>query len=470
MDELGIIEEGVDWRTRLGQDIRDRMTDDILFSLQMKLQTTTSTTLIDLQKVAARIEERIHIIAIDYGDYLRRISLTKGDLEDSYPVLLNNFLHIRQQASIRTSVLLHQENKQGQIIQTEGNIQGISSSSMLPNQVTLDDHKEPSHPCGKDRISELPNDLFHHIMSFLSMREAVRTSVLSHWWVNRWTFLQSLKLDIDWFHMDREKFSIFVDKLLLSRDYADAPMDTFQLNSFAIDRVNCWISHAIKHNAKVLKFAEYERWEPFYLDPELVGLSSQYLKSLELTNVALDKMIFNPLNNACPALRNLLLKDCLMEVKEISSSSLKNLDIIDCSLINDLSICTPSLVSLRIKDQRMDNSSFRNSYSMFTTVTLIDASSVISMELSAIDRQFTFVEKDGSSPMFRNLRSLHLGVWCIADLFSPLCRYIRHSPILEMVTLKLSLLHWRFQLTEEHAKTLVGIRDGRGLHVDFDWY
>ncbi len=38
----------------------------LLVSLQMKLQTTTSTTLIDLQKVAARIEERIYKIAIDF--------------------------------------------------------------------------------------------------------------------------------------------------------------------------------------------------------------------------------------------------------------------------------------------------------------------------------------------------------------------------------------------------------------------
>lgn len=29
MDELGIIDEGVDWRTRLGQDIRDRVTHDM---------------------------------------------------------------------------------------------------------------------------------------------------------------------------------------------------------------------------------------------------------------------------------------------------------------------------------------------------------------------------------------------------------------------------------------------------------
>uniref|UniRef100_A0A0E0LS58 F-box domain-containing protein n=1 Tax=Oryza punctata TaxID=4537 RepID=A0A0E0LS58_ORYPU len=466
MDELGIIEQGVDWRTRLGQDIRDSMKNDILFSLQTKLQIT-STTLIDLQKVAARIEERIHTIASDYGDYLRRICLTRGDL-DSYDALLNNCQ--RRQASIRSSVLLHQENKQGdQIIQAERNIKAKVCYGVLSSQVTLNDHKEHSHPYGKDMISKLPNDLFQHIMSFLSMREAVRTSVLSHWWVNRWTLLQSIHLDIYWFHMDREKFSSFLDKLLLSRVHADAPMDTFELKSFAIDRASCWINHAIKHNAKVLKFAEYERWEPFYLDPNLVELSSRYLETLELTNVALDATIFNPLNNACPALQNMLLTDCLLEVEEISSSSLKNLDIIDCSLLKDLSICTPSLLSLCIKDERTDNSSFRNSYLIFATVTIVDASSVSSMELSAMDRQFTFVERDVGEPMFRNLRILHLGLWCIDNMFSPLRRFVLHSPMLRMVTLRLSLLDWKFHITKEHEQMLVGIRDRRGLILYFDW-
>uniref|UniRef100_J3MSN0 F-box/LRR-repeat protein 15/At3g58940/PEG3-like LRR domain-containing protein n=1 Tax=Oryza brachyantha TaxID=4533 RepID=J3MSN0_ORYBR len=457
MDELGIIEEGVDWRFRLGQDIRNRVTHDIMFTLQMKLQTAAFTTLTDLQKVAARIEERIHTIAIDYGDYLRRISLIKGDLEDSYPVLLNNFMHIRQQASTPSFFLLHQKNKQGKIIQAEGNIQGASSSS----------HKEPSHPCGKDRISELPNDLIHHIMSFLSMREAARTTVLSRWWCNRWTFLQHMKIDIDWFHMDRVKFSAYVDKILLRRDRANAPMDTFQLDSFAIDRASSWIHHAIKHNAKVVKFSEYERWEPFYLDPQLVGFSSQYLTTLELINADIDEMVFDPLNNACPALENLLLKDCLMDVQAISSDSLKNLDIIGCSLLKNISISTPSLVSLRIKDQRMANSSSRNSYLTFTTITLIDASNVTCMELSAIDRQFTFVEQDGSGPMFRNLRRLHLGEWCIADRFSPLRRYVQHSPMLKSVFLKLSLTDWRFELTTDQLTALVEISRGGVIFIDF---
>ncbi|KAF2919474.1 uncharacterized protein [Oryza sativa Japonica Group] len=142
MDELGIIDEGVDWRTRLGQDIRDRVTHDILVSLQMKLKTTTSTTLIDLQNVASRIQERIYKIAIDFSDYLWRTGLIKGDLDDSYPVLLNNFLHVRKQASTPSVVLLHEKNKHGEIIHAQGNVQGTSSSG----------HKEPSNPYGKGEL------------------------------------------------------------------------------------------------------------------------------------------------------------------------------------------------------------------------------------------------------------------------------------------------------------------------------
>lgn len=99
-------------------------------------------------------------------------------------------------------------------------------------------------------------------------------------------------------------------------------MDTFKRDSFAIDRASSWVNHAIKHNAKVVKFAEYERWEPFYLDPKLVEFSSWYLKTRELTNAALNETIFDPLNNACPTLENLVVKECLMEVQQISSSSL----------------------------------------------------------------------------------------------------------------------------------------------------
>uniref|UniRef100_A0A0E0AUV8 F-box domain-containing protein n=1 Tax=Oryza glumipatula TaxID=40148 RepID=A0A0E0AUV8_9ORYZ len=121
--------------------------------LQMKLQTTTSTTLIDLQNVAARIEERIYKIAIDFGDYLRS-SLIKGDL----------MIHIRFVNKLQS---LH----------LSCSIRRISKAKLSRQREIIHfytaGHKEPFHPYGKDRISKLPNDLIHHIMSFLlSMKEA----------------------------------------------------------------------------------------------------------------------------------------------------------------------------------------------------------------------------------------------------------------------------------------------------------
>lgn len=494
MDELGPIEEGVDWRGRVTPEMRLGNANDILMTLQKALPTTP-TTLIDLQKVAARLEGRMYTVAIDYGDYLRRICLRRNDLGTklvsclvlqqlfhqqtlraqelcrlSDPVQSNNFLCVQQQPSIPSPCMLQQQNKsdkQGQIIQAEGDIQGTSSSSMLSDKVPLSTHKEP---CGKDRLSELPDDLIHIIMSSLPAQEAARTSVLSHKWLNRWALAPFIEIDIDWFHKDREQFSKFVDRLLLLRDRDDASMKTFQLHSFAIDRASSWIHHAIKHKVQVLKFAEYIRWEPFYLDPELVAFSSEYLRTLELTNVALDASVFDLLNNACPALENLQLIDSLLEATEISSSSLKNLDIIDCSLFKDLRICTPSLVSLCIEDRRYNDPSFRNAYLITAAVTLFDLSNVKSMDLSACVRKVTFGEEAGSCPMFDNLTSLCLGGWCRANEFLPVLRFIQHSPMLKKLTVKLDLEVWGYHSIVGLAYKLRSLHATPSLEIDVRTY
>lgn len=127
--------------------------------------------------------------------------------------------------------------------------------------------------------------------------------------------------------------------------------------------------------------------------------------------------------------------------------------------------------------------------------------------------KFTFVEKDGGEPMFKNLRNLSLGLWCINNMFSPLRRFVRHSPMLRMVTLRISpvsaihciasspcflcpasfsfffgyhhcwkpralmmlqtfqlQLDWKSHLTKEHQEMLISIRDRRDLILYIDWY
>ncbi|XP_078153117.1 F-box/FBD/LRR-repeat protein At5g18770-like [Carex rostrata] len=46
-----------------------------------------------------------------------------------------------------------------------------------------------------DMISSLPDEMLQHILSFLGIRQAVQTSVLSKRWVNVWTSLSNLNFD-----------------------------------------------------------------------------------------------------------------------------------------------------------------------------------------------------------------------------------------------------------------------------------
>lgn len=46
-----------------------------------------------------------------------------------------------------------------------------------------------------DRISALPDDILHHIVSLLSLREAVCTSVLSHRWKDMYAYMSNLEFD-----------------------------------------------------------------------------------------------------------------------------------------------------------------------------------------------------------------------------------------------------------------------------------
>ncbi|KAH1240954.1 putative F-box/LRR-repeat protein [Glycine max] len=48
---------------------------------------------------------------------------------------------------------------------------------------------------GQDRISELPDDVVYHILSFLTIKEAIATSLLSTRWRFLWTMLPSLHID-----------------------------------------------------------------------------------------------------------------------------------------------------------------------------------------------------------------------------------------------------------------------------------
>uniref|UniRef100_A0A0E0QEA9 F-box domain-containing protein n=2 Tax=Oryza TaxID=4527 RepID=A0A0E0QEA9_ORYRU len=46
-----------------------------------------------------------------------------------------------------------------------------------------------------NRFSDLPDELLHHVMSYLTAQQAVQTSVLSRRWQNVWASIKWLKAD-----------------------------------------------------------------------------------------------------------------------------------------------------------------------------------------------------------------------------------------------------------------------------------
>ncbi|EEC83264.1 hypothetical protein OsI_28595 [Oryza sativa Indica Group] len=291
--------------------------------------------------------------------------------------------------------------------------------------------------CMDDRLSDLPDTILHHIMSLLSAQEVARTCILSKRWKELSASAPCLDICVDKFGMDRVRFSEFVAHLLLSR--APNSLHTFRLHSFAIDHASSWINRAIELKAQVLEFTEYIRWESFYLDPQLMAFASQYLKCLKLTNVTLDSNAFEPLNHACPALENLQLSHCFLEVPEICSASLKKLDIMECSLLMNLQIQTPRLVSLRFRCLQYKCSSCSRYPVITAAVTLCDLPNAENIDLSCSGRQVTFGREIQKFPMYGKLTSISLGEWCLSDKISRLFCLLRHSPELKELTLKLEV-------------------------------
>lgn len=74
---------------------------------------------------------------------------------------------------------------------------------------------------GEDRLSDLPDCIILHILSFLNTKHAVRTCVLSTKWKHLWKRIPTLKLQSLIFS-PRKHFSLFVSKILTLRDSSTA--------------------------------------------------------------------------------------------------------------------------------------------------------------------------------------------------------------------------------------------------------
>ncbi|KAJ3703288.1 hypothetical protein LUZ61_006993 [Rhynchospora tenuis] len=331
-----------------------------------------------------------------------------------------------------------------------------------------------------DRISSLSDDLLHHILSLLDIQEAVRTCVLSKRWQRLWADMDSLEFSLPDFktrsrNIER-RFTRFIDALLSRRN--DSDLRVFRLfceeTSFNVSHqsITAWVLYATRHKAKVIEIdgclyrslprdiftcpsLEELRLAISGLGRGVVagGVNLPQLKKLHLCGImSRNRAILRNLLSGCPALEDLSLDVCSIDLRVISSPQLKHLSIfsgLDTARIE--SIRTPNLVSLclRLRGDVLRAANLEKMPFLLNAIISVDGGTgfaenrsiiaafpnVRSLELSGnIMKDLLRVELP-KCPTFFNLTKLHLSDlcrFCGGDLVDGM---LEHSPNLEELQL-----------------------------------
>ncbi|CAI9784269.1 unnamed protein product [Fraxinus pennsylvanica] len=219
----------------------------------------------------------------------------------------------------------------------------------------------------EDLISELPNAILQHILSFLPTRDIIRTSILCKTWKNLWTAISNIDLgdSIDITKRDylnrRASFLDSLERILLRHDESD--IERLRL-SFKMPvnptRLHSWILVAIKHNIRKLdvvlplgciyslprdlltceSLTELRLYMTCIFNPSLIHWPN--LKELHLSQVAFFNGSSTQIFSSIPLLQNLALVNCEWENIRHLSISVPNLRCLlfkQCSDPEDLLEC-----------------------------------------------------------------------------------------------------------------------------------
>ncbi|KAJ1688806.1 hypothetical protein LUZ63_012961 [Rhynchospora breviuscula] len=229
-----------------------------------------------------------------------------------------------------------------------------------------------------DRISSLPDEILTHILSFVTTKESVQTSILSKRWRNIWVSVPVLKFEYDNEDFDGDtgedlKFDQFVNGVLQNRR---ALLDTviydcyFEHSTWEpstewLDRVALLMPRVIRvyvvaeyfkcpdsvFSCSSLESLNLSLHTPIdqFIDVSPKSIALPCLKTLKLCALELGDNFMQQLFTGCPALESLTLHSCILYTSDIFSNVLKNLTLFDCSQnTQTLRVSCPGLVSLSI--------------------------------------------------------------------------------------------------------------------------
>ncbi|CAN1138707.1 F-box/LRR-repeat protein At3g26922 [Linum perenne] len=184
-----------------------------------------------------------------------------------------------------------------------------------------------------DRLSNFPDSVLYHILSFLDTKQAVQTSLLSKPWKHLWKHVPALMFDYESFGWHYDRFSTFVDMVLSLRcptDVVDKIILT-NLVHFEKDEVDPFAArvfeYAMSHKTRHLElFLANEGLEVYWLFPQSNGsISNCNFEALLLASLSIDHRFES---FVFPRLTTLKLTSCRFEYDPLSQfPCLKNLSI-----------------------------------------------------------------------------------------------------------------------------------------------
>ncbi|CAN1179058.1 Putative F-box/LRR-repeat protein At5g02930 [Linum perenne] len=230
---------------------------------------------------------------------------------------------------------------------------------------------------GIDRLSDLPDSILHHILSFLYTKSSVRTCILSKRWISLWKYVDVLTFIWSSFRSNRD-FERYVDQVLSLRSDSSRVRKVrteFRVEEELLDRV---MKYAASHGVQELfiypQFIRslnvvesvctcYQSLKVLELNgisvqQNVVGLWSrlELLESLTLTSCSLNDgdVAYDAFANF-PRLEILKLQRCVpfvgmkTSVLKVTGSKLLNLEIILPGFFDSLEIVAPKLQSLSLE-------------------------------------------------------------------------------------------------------------------------
>ncbi|XVF77567.1 hypothetical protein PTKIN_Ptkin14bG0055400 [Pterospermum kingtungense] len=287
-----------------------------------------------------------------------------------------------------------------------------------------------------DRLSSLPGEVISHIISFLPVRQMIRTSILSTRWRYLFASTTGLTIDYDVDDWNIYSFGFNVNKVLLSRRSTTIEKFCLKLKiTCCVDRsrvghlthfVDGWMCYPLSHDVQELELCLPEEIKFNHLPSTSMLFNCETLVSLKLKFVTLEvpdtirmpklKILhleeidfsygkpvrWGWLFSGSSALEEMLVQCCkwgFTRQFSVSSPTLKRL-ILKRVICEELVIDAPSLVYFKHLD------SAANYYSLLNLQSLVEAF----IDIWPI--KSTFCYKTAATDLLRgmsNVRSLHIG-------------------------------------------------------------